>query len=205
MQRFPKFCKITALSILVVFSGLLIASPVLAEPLGLEGSYWGKRLDRKNILDFGQQLLPETDSIINSILEALKLEQISNNISEANGNNDNKTLSGNFQGRLDLPNTPLSVRGAAVLSEEVINIVPMISYDLPITNNANVYTGAGYSFVKTNTHPTGNHDSVVLTTGVETAVGKNMIVYGDAKFGLNWRNNSDNSPVKLQIGAGYRF
>lgn len=201
MHCFPKFDNIT-MSTLVVVSSLLIASPVLAEPLGLEGSYWGRSLDRNNILDFGQQLLQETDPIINSILEA-PVGQNSNNIFEANGNNDSKTLSGSFQGRLDFPNTPLSIRGAAVLSEEAINIVPMISYDLPVTDNANIYAGTGYSFVKAS--PTGNYDSVVITTGVETAVGKKMIVYGDAKFGLNWRNNSDNSPVKLQIGAGYRF
>lgn len=172
----------------------------MAEPSGLVGNYWGRSVNQNNMLDLSQQILLEAtqtnDPIINSILNA-DLPQ----------SNSKENLSGSFQGRLDFPHTQFSVRGTAIIGGETINLIPTISYDVPVTNNANVYAGAGYSFTTTrgNTPNQGNQEAMVLTTGVETAVGQKMIIYGDAKFGLNLHENGDRSPMRLQIGAGYRF
>lgn len=123
------------------------------------------------------------------------------------GGDDDGTFGGNVQGRLDIPNVPISARGAFLFGGDSSAIMPIVSYDLPITNNANVYLGAGYSFVTSDNKvsPLGDEDSVVLTTGVEAEVAQNVVVYGDAKVGLDAYSDSNDAAVSLQLGAAYRF
>ncbi|AFY67824.1 outer membrane beta-barrel protein [Geitlerinema sp. PCC 7407] len=120
---------------------------------------------------------------------------------------DAANLGGNIQGRFEVPNAPVSVRGAILFSDDTSAIMPIISYDVPVTNNANVYAGVGYSFVEANGEPSplGNDDSVVLTTGVEAGVTKDIVVYGDAKWGINAYEDSEADALSFQLGAGYRF
>jgi hypothetical protein len=56
--------------------------------------------------------------------------------------------------------------------------MPMLTVDVPVANNTNLYLGGGYSFVTDEGKSTqlGNQDSVVLTTGVETGVSRNVVV-----------------------------
>ena len=123
------------------------------------------------------------------------------------GDNDDDKFGGNIQGRFAIPNAPVSARGAFLFSGESAAIMPMISYDIPVTNNANVYLGAGYSFVTEEGKPSplGNTDAVVLATGVEAEVNRNIVVYGDAKWGIDAYENSSADAVSLQVGAAYRF
>jgi hypothetical protein len=51
----------------------------------------------------------------------------------------------------------------------------------------------------------GNQDSVVLTTGVETGVGRNVVLYSDVKWGIDAYEDSSKDAVSLQLGAGFRF
>ena len=201
MQQLLITHKITFYSACFVASSLLVVSPAMAEPSGLEGNYWGKSLEQHHPLDLGRQILLDTTQrtdhpIINSILNS--------DLPQSNSAQSN--LHGSFQGRLDLPNTQLSVRGTAAINREAIDLIPTISYDIPVTNNANVYAGAGYSIRRNiGTAPNQGQEAMVLTTGVETAVGQKMIVYGDAKFELDFQDRGDRSPMRLQVGAGYRF
>lgn len=120
---------------------------------------------------------------------------------------DDAQFGGNVQGRFAIPNTPLSARGAVLFGGDSTAIMPMISYDVPITNNANVYLGGGYSFVtdEGQISPLGNDDAVVLTAGVESQVTDKVVVYGDAKWGIDAYENSNADAVSLQAGAAYRF
>jgi Outer membrane protein beta-barrel domain len=120
---------------------------------------------------------------------------------------DSSDLGGNIQGRIAIPNTPISARGAVLFSDNTSAIMPLLTYDLPVSNNANVYAGAGYSFVEKDgqSTPLGNQDSVVLTTGAEAEVLRNIVVYGDVKLGLDAFQDSSDTAVSLQLGAGYRF
>ncbi|MGQ4648325.1 outer membrane beta-barrel protein [Lyngbya aestuarii] len=120
---------------------------------------------------------------------------------------DAATFGGNIQGRFAVPNTPVSLRGAVLFSDETSAIIPMISYDVPVTNNANIYLGAGYSFVEANGQPTplGNQDAPVLALGAEAQIGQNVVVYGDTKLGIEAYQNSPASAVSVQGGVGYRF
>ncbi len=120
---------------------------------------------------------------------------------------DDSVFGGNAQGRVAIPNTPISVRAAVLFGGDATAIMPMVTYDVPIANNTNLYVGGGYSFVTDDGKSTqlGNEDSVVLTTGVETGISQNVVVYGDVKWGIDAYENSSKDAVSLQLGVGYRF
>lgn len=120
---------------------------------------------------------------------------------------DAATFGGNIQGRYAIPNTPLSARGAILFSDETSAIMPMLSYDVPVTNKANIYLGAGYSFVEANGKPTplGNKDAVVLTTGIEAEATRNIMLYSDVKLGIDAYENTSVPAASFQLGAAYRF
>ena len=123
------------------------------------------------------------------------------------GDNDDAEFGGNIQGRLAIPNTPVSARGAVLFGGESTAIVPTISYDIPVTNNANLYLGAGYSFITDEGQPSplGNKDAAVISAGVEAEVNRKIVVYGDAKLGIDAYENSSAPAASLQAGAAYRF
>jgi hypothetical protein len=119
--------------------------------------------------------------------------------------NEDNVFGGNVQGRFDLPTVPLSARGAWLFNGDGSALMPILSYDLPITPNANLYAGAGYSFVTGGESPLGDQDAVVLTTGVEAGIRRNVVVYGDVKLGLDAYEDSSDPAVSVQLGAAYRF
>ncbi|MBE9114423.1 hypothetical protein IQ249_00795 [Lusitaniella coriacea LEGE 07157] len=120
---------------------------------------------------------------------------------------DAATFGGNIQGRVAIPNAPVSVRGAVLFSDETSAIMPIVSYDQAVADNANVYVGAGYSFVEANGQPTplGNDDAPVIVVGGEAEFFDSVVVYGDAKWGINAYENSPADAVSFQAGVGYRF
>lgn len=126
--------------------------------------------------------------------------------------NTSALFGGNIQGRVQIPNTPISARGSVMFGPNNAAIVPMVTYDLPVARNTNVYTGVGYSFVedkqsfgvKKNT-PMGNKNAPVLVVGAEHSITRDFVVYGDVKLGIKAYENSPASAVNLSAGAGYRF
>lgn len=124
-----------------------------------------------------------------------------------NSPDDDATVGGNVQARLDAPQAPVSLRGAALIGDGGVALVPTLTYDAAIAPNTNLYAGAGYSFVtdEGNASPLGNKDSVVLTAGVETAVQRNIALYGDVKVGLDAFQANNDAAVSLQLGGAYRF
>jgi hypothetical protein len=121
--------------------------------------------------------------------------------------NDAATFGGNIQGRFAVPNAPVSVRGAVLFNGNNSVIVPSLSYDLPISRKANVYGGVGYGFVQNDGRATqlGNKDAVVLSAGVESEVTKGVVVYSDAKYGINAYQGSGSGALSLQAGVGLKF
>jgi opacity protein-like surface antigen len=116
-------------------------------------------------------------------------------------------VGGNVQGRYAIPKTPISLRGSTIFNDQAVAIVPTLSYDLPVNNRTNVYLGVGYSFVPDtgNASPLGNQSTVVFSPGIETSVSKNLVLYSDAKIGLNGFEQGDATSMSVQVGAGYRF
>lgn len=124
------------------------------------------------------------------------------------GDGQDAQVGGTIQGRLNVPNVPLSARGAVLFTDDTSAIVPTLTYDIPISNRANIYAGAGYSFVDSDdlqASPLGNQDSFVLTAGAETEVVPRVVVFGDAKVGFDAFQGSSDPAVALQLGAGFRF
>ena len=120
---------------------------------------------------------------------------------------EDSQFGGNVQGRFAIPNTPVSARGALLFGGDTVAIIPSISYDVPVNNNTNVYFGAGYSFVgdEGKSTPLGNKDAVVLSTGVESQLNNNIVVFGDAKLGIDAYKDSSAAAASIQAGAAYRF
>jgi hypothetical protein len=120
---------------------------------------------------------------------------------------DDSDLGGNVQGRFDVPLLPVSVRGAALFNDQTAALMPIVSYDVGVAPNTNLYVGAGYSFLadEGQSSPLGNQNAPVLTAGIETGITRNIALYGDAKLGIDAYRNSSDSAVSLQVGAAYRF
>ncbi|HEY9617795.1 MAG TPA: outer membrane beta-barrel protein [Microcoleaceae cyanobacterium] len=120
---------------------------------------------------------------------------------------DGANFGGNIQGRIGIKQAPVSVRGAVIFNGDNSTIVPSVTYDQRISDNANVYAGVGYSFVQKDgkNTPLGNKDAVVLTVGAEAAVIPRVVVYGDAKWGIDAYQNSSADSLSFQAGVGYRF
>lgn len=123
------------------------------------------------------------------------------------GVTEDSPFGGNVQGRFDVPLAPVSVRGAALFSDDGAALMPLVTYDIGVAPNANLYVGAGYSFVTNdgNETPLGNQNAPVLTAGAEAAVARNVVIYGDAKLGIDAYENSNDPAVSLQLGAAFRF
>jgi hypothetical protein len=121
--------------------------------------------------------------------------------------NDDAQFGGNVQARVTMPKTPISLRGSVLFGGDATAIMPIVTYDAPIAKNTNVYLGGGYSFVtdEGKNTPLGNQSSPVVTLGAESQVANNVIVYGDAKWGIDAYRNSDADAVSFQTGLGYRF
>jgi hypothetical protein len=125
---------------------------------------------------------------------------------------DAANLGGNIQGRIaPFANVPVSARAAILWSKENTAIMPLVTYDLPIAANTNLYVGGGYSFVENKDTvrprptPLGNKSAPVITVGAETSVTRDIVVYGDAKLGIKAYQNSPASALSFQAGVGYRF
>lgn len=134
---------------------------------------------------------------------------ISAGVTNGGQNADAATFGGTIQGRLPVGTSQFSVRGAVHFTDATSTVMPIVTYDVPISNKANAYVGGGYGFHQAadGTQPTsfGNKDAPVVAVGVESQVGENVIVFSDAKVGIKPYQNSNASSVSLQVGAGYRF
>ncbi len=122
-------------------------------------------------------------------------------------NDNNALFGGNIQGRLDSARLPVSLRGAALINGDNAALMPLITYDIGVAPNTNLYVGGGYSFTVNDDEPSplGNQDAPVITAGIETAVQRNLALYGDAKIGIDAYRDSNNTAASFQVGAAYRF
>lgn len=132
---------------------------------------------------------------------------VSAGVTNGGRDNDAATFGGNVQGRYAIPQSQVSVRGAALFGGDSTAIMPMVTFDAPIAKNTNVYIGGGYSFQtdEGKASQLGNQNAPVVTLGAETEVARNTVLYGDAKWGIDAYKDSNSDAVSLQAGVGYRF
>lgn len=103
----------------------------------------------------------------------------------------------NVYGRYDYPKLPISVRGSVAVidgsGDTDTFFQPAVTYDLPISDKANAYAGAGLAF--------GSGDSTAfLKAGAETEIATNVVAFGDLVVPLD-----DDADAGFGIGLGYRF
>ncbi|MCU0548011.1 MAG: porin family protein [Leptolyngbya sp. Prado105] len=159
----------------LVLSPLFVAGSASAQPVRFDGSYVGAG--------------------------------VAAGVTNGGRDNDAATFGGNIQGRFAVPNAPVSVRGSVLFNGENSVIIPSLTYDLPVAKNTNVYAGAGYGFVQKDGQASqmGNKDAAVLSVGVESEVARGVVVYSDAKYGINAYEGSGAGSLSLQGGVGIRF
>lgn len=132
---------------------------------------------------------------------------VSGSVTNGGTGNDGLNFGGNVQGRVKLQGVPASIRGTLYFNGNNTAVVPTVTYDIPVAKGTNVYAGVGGAFVQNQgvNSPIGTRDSVVLNAGVEKEVAKGVVVYTDAKLGINAYQGSPASAVGLSGGVGFQF
>lgn len=197
---------VSSFAVAIALAG--ITQAVRAEP-GLNGSYLGVAVDGQDLgnrLPSLLQAVNQQNWVFDEAIRQFKASD-SQSAQPAAPATSNDAIGSQFQGRLDLPNR-FSLRGSAFVSDGATAVIPSLTYDVPVSAGTNVYAGAGYAVVNTGTGgstPLGDQNGVVLTTGIEAAAGKNLVIFGDTKLNLNHDRASGSNPLRFQFGAGIRF
>ena len=177
-----------------------------AEPAGFDGNYVGVSVNG-NLFEDARNSLINPGNVGQRILqEALRQQGL---IPDDRQEESGAAALGQhqYQGRVDLQNSALSLRGTVYLEDGARAILPTLSYDFAVGNDTNVYAGAGYALVdgEGGVTPVGDRSGLVLTAGAEAEALPGLVIYGDAKFGINTDSVRGNSPMRLQLGVGRRF
>lgn len=132
---------------------------------------------------------------------------LSGSLTNGGTGSDGLNFGGNVQGRVAIPNAPVSVRGTVLFNGNNSAVVPVVTYDIPVAPGTNVYAGVGGAFVQNQgvNSPIGTRNSVVLNAGVETQVAKGIVAYTDAKLGINAYQGSPASAFGLSGGVGIQY
>ncbi len=103
-----------------------------------------------------------------------------------------------INGRYNILEVPISIRGAAFLGEGSA-FIPTVSYDYPLNFNTEIYVGAGVAFASEGS-VMGDGTAFVVQPGVDFLTGNNLVFYGNAivPFG-------GDTSTAVQGGIGYQF
>jgi len=108
--------------------------------------------------------------------------------------------------RYKLLRYPISLRAQGIFSADGSAVVPTVSYDIPLTWQADVYLGAGGSFVMSGKTPVGDQSSFAIQPGIDYSVpNSRLVVFGNAIFSFDAYENDNKTAVSLQGGLGLRF
>jgi hypothetical protein len=132
---------------------------------------------------------------------------ISSGLTNDNGVGSQAKSGGTLYGRYAIPQSKLSARAGIVFTDKVSAVTPKLTYDIGVAPGTNIFLGGGYNFVnETNAStPLGNKSAPILSLGVESQLANNVLVFGSADLGVNAYQNSNNTSIAIQGGAGFRF
>lgn len=101
---------------------------------------------------------------------------------------------------------PVSLRAQGLIGGDGSAFVPTLSYDIPITWDADVYLGAGGSFVTGDNTPVGDRSSFAIQPGLDYSIpNSELVVFGNAIIAFDAYRDEDKTAVSLQGGIGIRF
>jgi hypothetical protein len=128
-------------------------------------------------------------------------------VTSRNAPNENANTSAAFAVRYKFLQAPISIRSQVLVGGNGVAIVPTVSYDVPISWQADAYVGAGAAVVKGDRTPVGNNGGFVIQPGIDYALpNSNLMLYTNAiiSFGA-YRSTSGGVGASIQAGAGLRF
>jgi hypothetical protein len=132
---------------------------------------------------------------------------VSSGLTNDNAAGSQAKSGGTLYGRYAIPQSKLSARAGIVFTDKISAVTPKLTYDVGVAPGTNIFVGAGYNFVnETNAStPLGNKSAPILSLGVESQLANNVLVFGSADLGVNAYQNSNNTAIAIQGGAGFRF
>ncbi|MGB3137260.1 MAG: hypothetical protein WBG38_14170 [Nodosilinea sp.] len=117
-------------------------------------------------------------------------------------------VQGVISGRYRLLQYPVSLRAQAFLFGGEFAFVPTVSYDVPLSWNADAYVGAGAAFVGggNDTSIVGDKTSFVIQPGVDYLFpNSNLVAFGNAIFAFDAYRQGGNMAITVQGGVGLQF
>ena len=191
---FNKTIKIIAISVLTAAPIVSAINPASAAP-----KYTNSVVAQSSVEVAAPQSLGTTSNYLGA--------GISGGLTNDNTPGSQAKSGGTLYGRYSIPQTKLSARTGIVFTDKISAVTPKLTYDVGVAPGTNVFVGAGYNFVneQTASTPLGNKSAPVLSLGVESQLANNVLVFGSADLGVNAYQNTNNSAIALQGGAGFRF
>lgn len=168
------------------------------------------------ITDFGKRLTKHLRSlaacVAGSLAVALALQAPANaqaaygsyvGIGGGLGLGDNSDFALVINGRYNILELPISVRGAAFIGDGSA-FVPTVSYDYPLNFNTEVYVGVGASFASEGSI-VGDKSAFVIQPGVDyTKPDSNLVIFGNAIFAIGGEEGGGTATA-IQSGVGIQF
>lgn len=117
-------------------------------------------------------------------------------------------VQGLIAGRYRFLTVPVSARAQAFIIGNDFAFVPTVSYDLPLSWNADAYIGAGISIPSGGDNPSivGNKTAFVLQPGIDYMFpNSNLVAFGNAIFAFDAYRDGGNTAISVQGGVGIQF
>ena len=125
-------------------------------------------------------------------------------LTEANGEGRENSLL--LAARYKFLRLPVSLRAQGLIGSDGSAFVPTLSYDIPITWDADLYVAAGGSFVTGDNTPVGDRSSFAIQPGLDYSIpNSELVVFGNAIIAFDAYRDEDKAAVSLQGGIGIRF
>lgn len=121
------------------------------------------------------------------------------------GNDDGREISGVAAVRYRFLKAPISARAQVFIGDDVA-VVPTVSYDIPLSWQADAYIGAGVAFTSgDDSTPVGNETSFVIQPGIDYSLpNSNLVIFGNAIIAFDAYEDGGTA-TSLQTGVGLRF
>lgn len=121
-------------------------------------------------------------------------------------NGDGQQIGAVITTRYKLLEAPISLRTQAFIGSGTA-IVPTVSYDIPVSWQADAYVGAGVSFASgEDPSPVGDKTSFVLQPGLDYAIPNgNTVIFTNAVLAFDAYEAGGGTALAVQGGMGLRF
>ncbi|MDX2228303.1 MAG: hypothetical protein NW220_01605 [Leptolyngbyaceae cyanobacterium bins.349] len=127
-------------------------------------------------------------------------------VSNQNAINEDSNTSGFFAVRYKFLRAPVSLRTQVLIGGNGVAVVPTVSYDFPLSWQADAYIAAGASIVRGDKTPIGNKGSFVIQPGIDYALpNTSLSLFTNAIIAFDGYRSNNGTAASIQAGAGLRF